>query len=742
MTAITEEHCSVHTKFQSIQLLFERALQQLPKMPMLWVAFLEFTMSSPIPRITKMRHIIAQSLNALPPTQHHHIWKLMKRWTKHSFVPSATVKTLWNVYLSFDTSVRERRNYFSLLVERGDMNELVGEWARFFYEAYCPRIGSLREENLTKEANATLILLQRTDMWETIQLAFQTKGWIYTGDHAQLETMVDYGATKVLDPNDFHLAYSVFLYGQGDFQQGRRRLRKLLIESPDPISFSHVFSVATEAEDELVEAFVQHPHILNWDATKVRSVMDRIFSEESHGDALFQLRRLAQEHDTLLNQAQLRNFPQSVPLWLKRVEIFLDRYMDRTATLEDLLSLWRQALTKCTQGMSVVDSTVGQLFHSFSHFLLDHNRVSEAIHVLDDAVWHTNFSSPVINADLLGLLVEVKLLSAPPSESRSRRISVGEEIIRRLSQNTSSTRQRREGLLTKSAGRSTLSSTSPLAWILALDLMWAYGTASQTEEVIRSFSESKAYTAESCAYVASQLYKRGQVHASFKQLEHGLLRFGDGNNPMAALFLLSQYISVLCFHYGDALPIDTFRDLLQRVIKEAQRTIEECPRYTVDVLMSCAAVEGVRGLYGNALRIQRSTVKMAVEHLQTKNDYFPLLSGIIEKTIEFAMTHKGIHEVRVLCNEFILLVENSPALIQRVSVHWAALEKRCGYVKNAHTVMYTYADTQNPDSAAGDVYWKLWEELGETEEDFEVQVRRLQQARVRHSKSKMANKPI
>eukprot|EP00796_Vickermania_ingenoplastis_P009726 gene9726-6814_t len=718
---ITGDQCTVHEKFQSMRHLFERSVAQLPNMPMLWVEYIKYVMASPLPRITMCRHLLARSLKALPATQHHHIWVLMKKWTKELYVPSSTVKALWHVYLLFNKAAKERRAYFCLLLDRGDMNHLVLEWLEFFESRYSTVTGTLKE---SKDDPSVAVLL-RHDMWDTIQVAFESKGWIFTGDVSALERMTAFGAKQSTSAIDFMRSFCMFLYGQGLFEQGRTLMWKLLADAPDPSSFTTVFALAVEMEDELAESFAQHSRRPQLTAEETQSIVHTIFGQDCGGSPVFQLRRLAAKHDMLLNQAQLRNLPQSVPLWLKRVEIVQEKNIEGEATREDLTALWRQAIEKCVHGMASVDISVGQLFSSFATFLLSCGCSQEALKVLDEGAWHTNFSNSVVNAHLLGLCVEIQLLSGSQS-AKDAALNIVQKIKRASSPTAPRRATWRSGFFAGSQPTSQLH-TSPLPWLLALDLFWSCGAVAEALDAVKSFAGSSAYTPESAARVAHALYHRGYMHLAIREFENALELFKK--DAAGFFFLLSQYISLLCLHYGEHLPLDMFRELSEVAMREAPRAMGTAPVLTLDVLMSCASIEMVRGLFGHAIRNGRTAAIVAIQYLQEDNAHFPLICGLTEKVVQMGLGCKGMHEARRLSNDFVCAAHGNAALIQRIVLHWAALEKRCGYSHNAHTVMDTYADTQNPDTPAGAPYWEMWEKLCDSVEQFEVLVRRRQQAR-------------
>lgn len=722
------DQCSALEKFQILRHLFERAVELLPTSTALWVDMLELIAAAPSPRVTMMRDMVYRALKALPVAEHHLVWRVVKRWTRSPCVPCSTLKLLWQAYLVFDPTPKAKRQYFHLLVSRGEHDFFLREWVEYFYSCYCTRTGSVQEDHL----GPRVLLLHQADMWEAIQNTFEAKEWHYSSDLTALDAVVEYGALKAVEPYQFLRAYALFLCGQGEFTRGRKRLHDLLENAPDPFTFNSLYESAVEMEDETIESFVQHPKLPELSRGQVDALSEAIFGKEAKDCMHYHLQYLATEHDRLFNESQLRNAPQSTPLWLKRMEIAEEALVDGRGSIESVVSLWEQSLNKCTQGAEIVDDLVGQLFLSFASFLLRHGRAEDAKDLLDRGAWKTRFYSASVNALLAGLLVEVEVLTGPPA-GPTRWCALATSVVTELKASPHAVRRKRSRLLAEK-NTSVELLKSPLLWMLALDIQFSCSSLEEITETIQAWEQSGAFTAEATAYITYRCYQRGEEAAVVRHFEKGLSL--SRHSPLCMLFLTSQYISFLCLQHRDHLPIDMFRELSRLVLQEAPKAIVEVPLFTIDVLMNCVSVECVHGLHGMALEMLRTAATIALDHLQASDAHFPLLCGVIETAITLTFQYRGIHAVRSLCNALLQRVSGEPRLLQRVSVHWGALEKRCGFVSNVHTIMDAYAETQDPDVPQGEVYWNIWESYCDSIQEFEALVRRRQQSRVRHSKQK------
>lgn len=758
----TRALCSPNEWFQAVRGVHERAVASLPRMPLLWVTYLEFVCAFPVLRATMMRHLTGRALATLPATQHHLVWRVVKRWTAQAAIPRATFRALWSLHLLFDTSTAAKRQYFSLLQRRGDTAEYVRECARL-----AAAVAALRNPR-----PADTHLFEDTAFWEPLLLAFQSPGWFMDGAGAAdattlatLTALVAFGRRYCASSLSLELAYIGFLHGQGYIVEGRVALWAMLTEAADPDTFSQVFRLAAELEDQVVESFSLSDaarELMQGDEEGYLRAVTAVFG---CGDPSANLTRLVGEYPLLLNQAQLRCQPRCVPLWLKRAELLQESIYASRATEADLLSLYQQAIAQCTAGLETVDAAAAQLHHCYAVRLCAAGRSREAAEQLHRAAMHVRFSSAAANAALLGLSAEVRLLSgaAPPSLAASLLAALtagGSGAAASSSTGISSGAgatpaggRRRRGALLASLGSSVADGapagataeapTSLLCddvrpWLLAADL--AGRDAAQSAEVAQLYGASNAFTAEGAVCIAFGLWWRlADAAGATREFERVLTRFqGDA---LATLYVVQQYASFLCViatATADpaAFPLHRFRELSRAAEEAAPAALRQAPAAALDVLLCFAFIERSRGLYGNAVRIVQQAATAALERLDSAR-HFVVLASVIEKAVRCTQQFKGCPGTRPLCAA-LLQRTGDPALLQRIALHWAAIERRCGNYEHAFTVFNACGDSQDPATPHGEVFWRLWGSLCANIGDYEKMVRRKQQVEVRFQKRRPA----
>lgn len=103
-------------EWRSLAAAYERALMWLPRMPRLWLEYLNMFIHpccSPVLSRTHARRTFDRALRTLPGSLHLRIWKIYLRWAE--IVGGETALRVWRRYLAVDPSLSERFVY--LLVD-------------------------------------------------------------------------------------------------------------------------------------------------------------------------------------------------------------------------------------------------------------------------------------------------------------------------------------------------------------------------------------------------------------------------------------------------------------------------------------------------------------------------------------------------------------------------------------------------------------------------------------------------
>nr|CCC90435.1 unnamed protein product [Trypanosoma congolense IL3000] len=705
----TRELCSPHEWFRSVREQYDRAVEKLPMMPLLWTSFIEFAMDAAVPpRITLVRHIITRALETLPFTQHHRIWRLAKQWVNRPYVPLETAAHLWRINLLFDSSVENHRDYFHMMWEKGNACDFLTECSRF-----------LSQETMVNDG-----LLRDTAFWETIRVALETKQLHFTGEVSQVAKIVQVASEYSASPMEFRISYAIFLANQGELAKARETLWGVLEDADDPAIFRRAFTAILAFEDQIIDSLALDPAIRALGEEGYRNLLEELCG--GGVDPLHHLARLSQQHPLLLNQLQLRADRYSTHLWLKRVEILKEMVYDGGATTSDVIALYRQAIAQFVSPHQSVETAAAQLFESYACYLWENDLRKEAIAVVDEGAWCIRFCSVAGNALLMGLAVEFGCLTNASD--------LLDKIISRLDRSVSAPNCIRSKGLTRQVVTSHLQK-DPRAWVMALDLAFhqhsAGGCADEMlRRVIGLFYDSSAYTAEAACYIAGRLWHEGNLTESFQEYERALVAFTGA--PLAVLYILQQYLSCLCISFGENLPLHRFRELAKLGLDVAKLTMQPAPVATAEFLINCVTLESRLGFFDNAIQTARECFHLALVH---RDGHDKLLFGLLDTVLEVTFRLRGSEALRQYC---VMLLERhrlSPQLIQRLALWWAAVERRTGNVDKAHTVLEACCKSQDPRSDYGAVFWRMWESICATVGQFEGVQKRKQQASLKYGEA-------
>lgn len=709
----TRELTSPNEWFRSLRDIYDRAVEKLPMMPLLWTSFIEFAMDGSVaPRITLTRHVITRALEALPFTQHHRIWRLAKLWVSRPHVPMPTATYIWRLYLLYDPSTENQRNYFHMLWEKGNASDFLVECAAF----------------LLRDSTSHGGLLRDIAFWETVRTALETKGLCFGGDISQVEKIVQMAADYCASPAEFRLSYAVFLANQGELSMARETLWAILNDVDNPAVFCRAFTAALAFESQIIDSLAMDSSIHALDEVKYQQLREKLCGDVS--DPLYHLTRLTQQHPMLLNQLQLRADRHCTALWLKRIEILKEMECNGVATSSDVIALYRQAITQCTSGMPNVEAATAQLFESYACYLWENNLRTDAVTVADEGAWFVKFSSTTSNVLLMGLVVEFSQLTDP-----ARTL---DKLVSRLVKATNVSNSIRSKGLARQVVVKNLA-RDPRAWVLAVDVAFHRLLLKNTGEsggrsneelknLISLFCNSSGYTAEGACYVACRLWQSGDVSAAFQEFERALVAFAAA--PLAVLHILQQYLSCLCVSFGTRLPLHRFREFSKLGLDVAQFTMRSSPVSTVEFLLNCVTLESRLGFSGSAVQIARECLHLALKH---QAEYDSLLFGVLDAVLEVTFRLHGSQALRHYCAELLERQKLTPQLIQRLALWWAAVERRTGNADRAHTVMEACCKSQDPSSSHGAVFWSMWESICNTVKQFEGVHRRKQQAALKYS---------
>ena len=624
--------------FAKVNALFDRALILLNKMPKIWEMYLSFLMKQPL--ITITRRTFDRALRALPITQHNRIWALYR-----PFATSAsgdTVIKIWRRYIQIHPEDSEE--FIDLLIEWGQYTEAV--------KKYMDILNNPKFRSKNVKSNFQL--------WnEMVDLLVTRAKQIDTGDTVgiDVEQIVRSGIERFADQKGkLWTGLATYWITKGNFEKARDVFEEGITTVMTVRDFTIIFDSYVEFEESIIGALM--------DATSLRSDK-RKFNEDVELDLDIRMMRFEQLMDRrpfLVNDVLLRQNPNNVSEWEKRVALWADNKKEIVQTYTDAIAavqprkaigkfheLWlnyakfyeqrgdlRTARIICEKGVKVPFKSVAELAEmwcGWAEMELDNENFDEAV------------------------VIMAKATQAPKRST----VDYFDETL--------SPQQRVH--------------KSWKLWSFYVDLVESQSTLEGTRRVYDRIFELRIATPQTVVNYANLLEENKYFEESFKVYERGLDLF---NYPVA-FELWNLYLTKAV---DRKIGIERLRDLFEQAV-------EGCPHKFAKVLyLMYGGLEEERGLARHAMRIyERATRAVSDE------DKFEMFNFYITKSA----SNFGLTSTRPIYERAIAALPDKEA--RAMCLKFAEMERRLGEIDRARAI-YGHA-SQFCDPRTTPTFWQKWE---------------------------------
>ena len=624
--------------FAKVNALFDRALILLNKMPKIWEMYLSFLMKQPL--ITITRRTFDRALRALPITQHNRIWALYR-----PFATSAsgdTVIKIWRRYIQIHPEDSEE--FIDLLIEMGQYTEAV--------KKYMDILNNPKFRSKNVKSNFQL--------WnEMVDLLVTRAKQIDTGDTVGIDVaqIVRSGIERFADQKGkLWTGLATYWITKGNFEKARDVFEEGITTVMTVRDFTIIFDSYVEFEESIIGALM--------DATSLRSDQ-RKFNEDVELDLDIRMMRFEQLMDRrpfLVNDVLLRQNPNNVSEWEKRVALWADNKKEIVQTYTDAIAavqprkaigkfheLWlnyakfyeqrgdlRTARIICEKGVKVPFKSVAELAEmwcGWAEMELDNENFDEAV------------------------VIMAKATQAPKRST----VDYFDETL--------SPQQRVH--------------KSWKLWSFYVDLVESQSTLEGTRRVYDRIFELRIATPQTVVNYANLLEENKYFEESFKVYERGLDLF---NYPVA-FELWNLYLTKAV---DRKIGIERLRDLFEQAV-------EGCPHKFAKVLyLMYGGLEEERGLARHAMRIyERATRAVSDE------DKFEMFNFYITKSA----SNFGLTSTRPIYERAIAALPDKEA--RDMCLKFAEMERRLGEIDRARAI-YGHA-SQFCDPRTTPTFWQKWE---------------------------------
>uniref|UniRef100_K7FDD3 XPA binding protein 2 n=1 Tax=Pelodiscus sinensis TaxID=13735 RepID=K7FDD3_PELSI len=339
-----KNRCVTDPGYEEVNNCHERALVFMHKMPRIWLDYCQFLMDQC--RITRTRRTFDRALRALPITQHHRIWPLYLKFVRLYPLP--------------ETAVRVYRRYLKLSPENAEEYiEYLRSIDRLDEAALRLAVIVNDERFVSKEGKSNY------QLWhELCDLISQNPDKVKS---LNVGAIIRGGLTRFTDQlGKLWCSLADYYIRSGHFEKARDVYEEAIQTVMTVRDFTQVFDSYAQFEESMI-------------AAKMETTSELGQEEEDDVDLELRLARFEQliaRRPLLLNSVLLRQNPHNVHEWHKRVKLYEGKP--------------REIINTYTEAVQTVDpfKATGKthtLWVSFARFYEDNGQIEDARTIFEKA---------------------------------------------------------------------------------------------------------------------------------------------------------------------------------------------------------------------------------------------------------------------------------------------------------------------------------------------------------------------
>lgn len=612
-------------------------------MPRIWEMYLRFLTKQPL--VTLTRHVFDRALRALPITQHNRIWAIYRPFANSA--AGFTAVKIWRRYMQVHPEDAE--DFIELLVQNG----LYTEAALKFIEV----LNNTRFNSKHGKGHY--------ELWsEMVDLLVAHAADIETGHETGIdaERIIRSGISRFADQRGkLWSGLATYWIRRGSFERARDVFEEGITTVMTVRDFTLIFEAYTEFEESIIGALME-----------VASGRAEKGVEDENADFELDIRmmrfeQLMDRRPFLLNDVLLRQNPNNVPEWEKRVALWGDNKKEVAQTYTD-------AITAIQPKRAV--GAFHQLWANYAKFYERGGDLRNARVIMEKAI-KVPFKSVAELADMWIEWAEMEL-----------RNENFDDAVRIMAKAVQAPKRSTVDYFDETLSPQQRVHKSWKLWSFYVDLVESVSTLDETKKVYERIFELRIATPQTVVNYANLLEEHKYYEESFKIYERGLDLF---SYPVA-FELWNLYLTKAA---DRKIGIERLRDLFEQAV-------EDCPpKFAKTIYLMYGNLEEERGLARHAMRIyERATRAVADE------DRADMFNFYITKSA----SNFGLTSTRPIYERAIAALPDVEA--KDMCLKFADMEKRLGEIDRARAI-YGHA-SQFCDPRTSPDFWTKWEQ-------FEVQ---------------------
>uniref|UniRef100_A0A8C4QSM6 XPA binding protein 2 n=1 Tax=Eptatretus burgeri TaxID=7764 RepID=A0A8C4QSM6_EPTBU len=625
--------CVTDSAFEDTNRCHERSLVFMHKMPRVWLDYCQFLMEQC--KVTRTRRTLDRALRALPVTQHSRIWPLYLKFVRSHPLP--------------ETAVRVYRRHLKLSPENAEE-----------YIDYLVSIDRLDEAALRLAAivNNDRFVSKKGksnhQLWhELCELISKNPDKVKSLD---VGAIIRGGLTRFTDQlGQLWCSLANYYIHSGHFEKARDVYEEAIQTVTTVRDFSHVFDAYAQCEENLIGA-------------RIESTAELGPTEEDDVDLELRLARfelLMDRRPLLLNSVLLRQNPHNVHEWHRRVQLY-------EGHPREIINTFTEAVQ--TVNPAKATGKPHTLWVAFAKFYEANDQLDDARTIFEKA---TKVNLRAVD-DLAAVCCQYAEM-----ELRHESYDTALRLLRRATAMPA----RKADYFDPSETVQARLYKSLKVWSMLADLEESLGTFKSTKAVYDRIIDLRITTPQIIINYAMFLEEHNYFEESFKAYERGVALFRWPN----VFDIWNTYLVKFIERYGGK-KLERARDLFEQAL-------DGCPpKFAKNIFLLYAKLEEEHGLARHAMAVyDRATC--AVE----SGERYDMFNIYLRRAAEIY----GVTYTRAIYQKAVEMLPDNQA--RDMCIRFADMECKLGEIDRARAI-YSYC-SQMSDPRVTASFWQTWKEF-------------------------------
>lgn len=611
----------------------ERALVFMHKMPRIWIDYCQLLVD--YSRITKTRRTFDRALRALPITQHHRIWPRYLKFVRLYDLPETAIR-VYRRHLKLQKENTEE--YVDYLMKIGWLDEAANKLVDIINDdSFVSRVGKSKHQ-----------------LWnELCDLVAKNPDKVTS---LKIEPIIRQGLKRYTDQIGvlWNSMADYYIRG-GHFERARDIYEEAIMTVITVRDFTQAFDAYAQFEKNLI-------------SSKMETMEETGASEEDDLELelrLARLENLMERRPLLLNSVLLRQNPHNVHEWHKRVKLFEGKP--------------REIINTYTEAVQTVDPKLASgkpntLWVEFAKFYEKAGQIEDARIIFDKAV-----RVPYKHVD------DLASVWCEWAEMEIRHEN-NEEALK-LMQRATTPPSRKVSYHDETETVQSRVHKSLKVWSLYADLEESFGTFKTCKSVYDKIIDLRIATPQIVMNYGLFLEENNYFEEAFKAYEKGIALFKWPN----VYDIWNTYLTKFMERYGGS-KLERSRDLFEQCL-------ENCPsKFAKSFYLLYAKLEEEHGLARHAMAVYDRATKAVLPEEQNE-----MFNVYIKRAAEIY----GVTYTRPIYEKAIEVLHDEQA--RSMCLRFADLERKLGEIDRARAIYAHASQIADPRVAAN--FWQVWKEF-------------------------------